>query len=265
MRKILFIVLAVAVALLLCAGCNNSSRTDDDDLDEGLGVIVIGGASDDDTDDDSDDDSNVDDSNVDDDKPGSDTPEEWPFDELPTGFPVYPNGEPSCTINTAGVHIYIYNTDRDACERYMDDLKAWGFEFGEPQSDGECKGYTEDWTISINFDASQRRAKLLLADSDTAPGRPGWPADELPTGFPVYPSGDPIFILDEAGVFLNIYNTDRNTFEGYLDALKAWGFEFNDPTSNGVYVGYTENWAIAIFHEDDYNHTYFGLEPDIGG
>ena len=261
MKKIPLIVLAVALALLLCTGCNNSNRTDDDDSDEGLGVIVIGGASDDDSSDDSNEISG-DDSNVDNDIPGSDTPEEWPFDELPPGFPVYPGGEPSCTINTAGVHIYIYKTDRDACERYMDDLKAWGFEFGEPQSDGECKGYTEDWTISINFDASQLRTKLLLADSATAPGRPGWPSDELPPGFPAYPGGDPIFILDEAGVFLNIYNTDKNTFEGYLDVLKAWGFEFGEPGSDGRLTGYSENWKIVTRFDENNSSTSFLLSPD---
>jgi len=93
----------------------------------------------------------------------------------------------------------------------------------------------------------------------------GWPVDDLPPGFPVYPGGKQEYFINGANVAVSIENTDRNTFEGYLDALKAWGFDFSEPNSSGVYVGYTENWAIAIFFEDDYNHTYFGLEPDIGG
>jgi len=42
MKRILLIVLAIALALSLCTGCNNVKRTVDDDFDDG--PIVIGGA-----------------------------------------------------------------------------------------------------------------------------------------------------------------------------------------------------------------------------
>jgi len=160
MKKILLIVTAIALALTLCAGCNTGSRTVDDDFDDDPEPIVIGDTSDDNSGDKPDDNTNVDDdktdddsddnSNVDDDKSDGDYPEGWPVDDLPPGFPVYPNGEINDLSGEDYIFIVIHNTDQDTFEGYKAELEAWGFEFGELSPAGIYTGFTDDWEVGLS-------------------------------------------------------------------------------------------------------------------
>jgi len=99
-------------------------------------------------------------------------------------------------------------------------------------------------------------------DESTLEYTEGWPTDELPSGFPVYPDGQPRHAFENADVFIIIGNTGKKTFEGYVADLEAWGFEFGEPISDGIYMGSTENMRLYINYNDKFNETFIGLMPD---
>jgi len=162
MKKILLIVMAFALVLSLCAGCNTGKRVVDD-FDDDPEPIVIGGTSDDNSGDKPDDNSGdkpkddsgdkpEDDSGdkPDVDDPAIDIPEGWPVDNLPPGFPVYPNGEINDLSGEDYTFIVIHNTDQDTFKGYKAELEAWGFEFDEPSSNDIYTGFTDDWEIGLS-------------------------------------------------------------------------------------------------------------------
>jgi len=174
MRKTLLIVLAVALALLLCAGCNNIRRVDDDDSNEEPITIVIGGISDGDSDDDSDEGSDDDsdeetynDSNVDNDKPDSSTPIElptehppsleegelpnvWPAGHLPQGFPEYPDGDiGSVKVNAdMSLHIVIEESSQETFGEYIVTLRDAGWQL-ERLGDERVEGWSGIWDYEL--------------------------------------------------------------------------------------------------------------------
>ena len=164
MKKILLIALAVALAISLGSGCNNSRRVADD-LDDDLGPIVIGGTSDDDSGDKPDDNDKPDDKLDDNtgdlpddnsgdkpdvDEPVIDIPEGWPVDILPPGFLVYPNGEVDDLSGEDYIFIVIHYTDQNTFEEYMTELEAWGFEFSALGTDGMYTGITDGWELGLS-------------------------------------------------------------------------------------------------------------------
>jgi len=211
-------------------------------------------------------------------EPAISDPDGWPTDHLPPDFPVYPNGEFEYFLHDKGVVVIaVDNTDKNAYEGYIDDLKAWGFKFEEPDPvvypDGYDDGYyifeTESWMLILSAAPDFNRVSITLGpinDTDTGDGpateyTKGWPTDELPAGFPVYPGGEPEYTIIGSHVLVFVANTDRNAFEGYMDTLIAWGFEFGAPDSKGEYIGYKENWEFTIIFLEDINFLSFGLGP----
>jgi len=238
MRKILLIVLAIAMALLLCAGCNNISHTNDDDLDEELEVIVIGGASDDDPDEASDGDSNDvsdDDSNVDNDKPDGDTPDGWPIE-----LPLYPDGEIERIVPGENDYygIDIINTSKATMEEYAGMMINAGW---------ECTKSDDDLMIK-NFEKGDRSVMLLMYDDeesltislrDTPAERPlpnVWPADRLPQGFPEYPDGNivTVYIFENGNLYITIEETSQETFDKYLTTLKDAGLSVENAGTDTI-------------------------------
>jgi len=187
----------------------------------------------------------------------------WPPDGLPSGFPVYPGGQPEHNFDGAFVAISIFDTDKNTFEGYMDDLRAWGFEFGEPEPDGSYEGYAEKCMLIIGFYDGPGITTIVFSEYDSASAfTAGWPADKLPPDFPVYPGGQLKYFLEGATVFISVDNTDKSTFEGYMDNLKAWGFEFSGQQSNGSYEGFTESWKLTIVFDKNIKHTAIVLSPD---
>ena len=89
----------------------------------------------------------------------------------------------------------------------------------------------------------------------------GWPTDELPSGFPEYPGGQPKHGIDGEKVNIIIENTDKNSFEGYMADLEAWGFEFGEPISDGVYSGSAKDWKLILAITDDFGEAMIVLSP----
>ena len=78
----------------------------------------------------------------------------------------------------------------------------------------------------------------------------GWPSADLPPGFPKYPNGDLYYEADDLGVFLCVLETDRETYDGYLESLEAAGFIF-DPEEDGTYCAVQKTWQLSITFYDD--------------
>jgi len=196
------------------------------------------------------------------DDPSINYTEGWPTDELPSGFPEYPGGKPAHALSSEYLHIKINDTDENNFEGYIADLKAWGFDFNQQEPDGSYKGYAEQWFIIIHFNDRLDTTFIVMSENNhTLGGTEGWPTDELPSGFPEYPGGKPKHNIDGPYVFITIEDTDKKTFEGYMADLKAWGFEFGEPDSDGVYMGFAENLQLIIVFAEDINFVNIGLGP----
>jgi len=85
--------------------------------------------------------------------------------------------------------------------------------------------------ISIGGDSTESRetepATSAQDHYETYDMNSGWPSELLPPGFPEYPGGDQYYDGDEIAVLLYILETDNNTFNDYMAALKSFGFEFD--------------------------------------
>ena len=254
MRKILFIVLAIVLVLLLCAGCNNSSRIDDDDFDDEPITIAIGGASDADSDDASDDDSDDasdDDSNIDNDEPDDGTPDGWPIE-----LPPYPDGvvDDIYIAENGNYSISIINTSKATMEKYAETMINAGWECTDTEDDlmkfnngeyGVMLLLLNGEILSINMGKNSERLEQL----------DGWPADRLPQGFPEYPDGDIYSAYANVeshgkpvALYICIERSSKETFEKYKAALKDAGWELEDfgderILGNAGYLDY-ECWSI---------------------
>ena len=75
----------------------------------------------------------------------------------------------------------------------------------------------------------------------------GWPSSELPPGFPEYPNGYSSFAADNNGVVLvYIDETDKKTFDSYMDSLESLGFGFFLTNAENVYHGAGDDWTATI-------------------
>jgi len=260
MKKILLIVLAIALVLSLCAGCNNSSRIVDDDFDDG--PIVIGGTSDDNSGDKPDDDSGDkpgDNSNGDDDKPIGEAPDGWP-----SGIPPYPDGIITRLESEEldKYNITIENTSKAKVEEYADTLSNAGW---------ECtRDSDEDSRRSFMFNKENFNVSLLLVEDgmtllinyyrilDKEELPKVWPVDYLPKGFPEYPDGDITRVrVDESGsIYINIEESSIESFDKYAATFRDDGWEFESVGEDNEKMVY---WYIA---KGDTRATLFLFVPD---
>jgi len=73
----------------------------------------------------------------------------------------------------------------------------------------------------------------------------GWPAASLPSDFPKYPNGE-VFYYDEDGLLISIINTDKRSFEAFIDSVKKAGFSLD---FNEIFAGYTVSkgsWEMLV-------------------
>ena len=228
MKKILLIALAIALTLLLCAGCNNNSRIDDDDFDEDLGVIVIGGSSGDDSDSDSGDASD-DDSNVDNDQPDSGAPDGWP-----TELPLYPDGEIERIVQGENDYygIDIINTSKATMEEYAGMMTSAGWECTKIDDDLMIKSFEKgDRSVMLLMYDDEETLTISLRDTPVERVLPNvWPVDRLPQGFPEYPDGEivTVYISENGDLYITIDETSQGTFDKYLTTLKDAGWSVED-------------------------------------
>jgi len=76
----------------------------------------------------------------------------------------------------------------------------------------------------------------------------GWPAGAvLPSWFPAYPSGDIYFKVSEDGhIFIYVLETDKNTFNAYMNTLGSVGFSFKPPNEYEISSAVLDGWYIGI-------------------
>jgi len=218
MKRILLIVLAAALMLSLCAGCNTGKRiVIDDDFDDDIGPIVIGGTT-----------SN--DSNVDDDKPHVDLPDGWPG-----VLPLYTDGV--IIRNEQREYdrysITIHHTSKAALRAYGETLSNDGWECTRDDEDGA--------ELALMYYKDDRGVSLLLLDDGTSllltlhrvlesEELPNvWPAGVLPQGFPEYPDGEitRVLLLENGMIIINIEDSSKGSFDKYAATLKdaGWSLE----------------------------------------
>ena len=120
--------------------------------------------------------------------------------------------------------------------------------------------FYDEYLVYVNFQMWPVNKEDNGDKPDTSYSK-GWPTDNLPTGFPVYPGGQPEYNIVGVYISIVITSTDKNTFEGYMDDLKAWGFEISEPDSEGFYTGLTQNWKLGIVFAEGINATILAVEP----
>ena len=232
MKRILFIVLAVALMLSLCAGCNTGKRIIvDDDFDDDIGPIVIGGNTDD--------------------EPHVDIPDGWP-----PNLPPYPDGEiVKLELDDEGrYYITIINTSIAMVEKYGETMINAGWE-----SIGTDDHFS---SLAMWFNKGDREASVILADdaetltirvyrSSEKEDLPNvWPAGHLPQGFPEYPEGEitRVYIADDRMLFITVEGTSRGAYEKYITTLEdaGWSVENDgEMTFEDGGVEYTfVSWSI---------------------
>ena len=256
MRKILLIVLAIALVLSLCAGCNKSRV--DDDLDDGLITIKIGGAPDDIDEPDEDPVDEPDEDPVDEPDDADNEPEDDPVKE-PVEVPPYPFGEIEEIEQEEndGYTITIINTSLAEMEEYAAIMIDEGW-----KSDGiEDVGFS----LTIVFYKGDKAVRLVLLEKEATlfiqvrtvfeeqvlPNV--WPAGYLPQGFPEYPDGHitSAEIHLGGGLSFDIEGTSKETYDKYIATLMDAGWKI-------------ENTDIdVITHEGkEYDYECYYLEKD---
>jgi len=239
MKKLILIILAIAFMLSLCAGCNTVKRIDDD-FDDDIGPIVIGGTSGDNTGD----------------KPRGDSPAEWPTD-----LPPYPDGE--ITRFELGEYddysIIISNTSKETLVEYAGMMTNAGWERRGDDDDDSA-------FIRFSFDKDNYSTALILLSDGTTLSigfyrvldqeelENVWPVDYLPKGFPEYPDGDISRIrVDESGkIIIDISDSSQETFDKYAAALKDAGWELEEysvETMDLWYIDKDEKFGSISFYK----------------
>ena len=234
MKKILLILLAIAMVLSFGAGCN-SNRVDDD-LDYGIGEIVIIGVLDDDVDD-ADDPDDADDINdaVDVDEEPDGDPVEEPVDDPvkePVELPPYPYGEID-EIEQEGNGEYtitILGTSKAEMEEYAVILTAEGWKDTEVSDVGfsfTIQAYKGDKAVQLVLVEKEAtlyiRVRNILEDEVLSHV---WPVDYLPQGFPEYPDGyiTKAEVTGGGMIDIEIEGTNKETYDNYITTLKDAGW-----------------------------------------
>ena len=257
MKKILLIVLALALMLSLCAGCNNSRI--DDDFDDGPITINIGGAPDDDVDD-ADDPVVEEPADVEEPDDADEEPDDPPVKE-PVEVPPYPFGEIEEIEQEEndGYTITIINTSLADMEKYAAMMIDDGW-----KSDGiEDVGFS----LIVTFNKGDKAVMLVLLEKEATlfikvrivfeeqvlPNV--WPAGYLPQGFPEYPDGE----ITRAEIFLggslsfDIEGTSKETYDKYVASLIDAGWKIENKVTD-----------IVVHEGKEYEYECYYLETDRG-
>ena len=235
MRKILLIVLAIALVLSLCAGC--SKNRIDDDFDDGPITIKIGDTSDDVDEPDEDPVDEPIGPPVDEPDDADDEPEDPPVKE-PVEVPPYPFGEIEEIEQEEndGYTITIINTSLADVEEYTaimidEGWKSDGIEdVGFSLTIVFCKGDKEVRLVLLEKEATLFIKVRTVFEEQVLPNV--WPVAFLPQGFPEYPDG----VITNAEIFLggslslDIEGTSKETYDKYIASLMdaGWKIEKTD-------------------------------------
>ena len=183
----------------------------------------------------------------------------WPAEILPQGLPVYPGGE----ILFAGyddygdVLVYIEGTDEGVFNAYRTSLGSAGWEFFEEDEgwSGFFKGgvflyagFAEGDVAIYVFDLS-----ALLGDVQMS-----WPTSDLPAGFPVYPGEVEFASAGSYDVFITIKNSDRRTFDGYIETMRADGWQYMGVEADGEVELAKDTMSLMLSYLDN-GDVYIGL------
>lgn len=83
----------------------------------------------------------------------------------------------------------------------------------------------------------------------------GWPTSDLPPGFPEYPDGEVMYNLGDGSVYITIFDTNANTFAGYLKALVEFGLEDElVADEDGTYTGIIGDLVISLYFDEEYEY-----------
>jgi len=80
----------------------------------------------------------------------------------------------------------------------------------------------------------------------------GWPSDGIPPGFPKYPNGDHYYSFFYDMLTIIILDTDRETYNSYLDSLRDLGFDLSPADGTADYSGTMGEWiTYTIFDQSE--------------
>ena len=236
MKKLLIIMLALALVLAVFAGCGDKGKND---TKGGSMDVVVGGAA-------------------------AAYSNDWLKGlDLPFIVPEYKGG----TLKDAkfdGEHlsVSIVDTSVEACEKYKDEVAKAGWDV-RMTGDGYCYAYTDEWRLMLSYTERQvknKEAAIFVDPYDPEKESSGgefimtddWPKD-LPFDFdlPKYTDGKiKGSTVNNNGVSVTVIDTSDAAVKKYIDELekagwKAWHVE------DGFYAVEQGGWNITLRMEDN--------------
>ena len=264
MKKILLIVLAIALVLSLCAGCNNSRSNDD--INGGLGTVVAVGAPAEEPDDpvvEEPDDPVVE-------EPEDPVVEEpdGPAVEWPSVLPPYEAREGQVdSIKVRGGRTYII-TITDTSESEVGVYRRgtlrnnhWeAVNFRDTKDPDNRRLRKGAYWVSLAMEAPYKTLVITLKEWHEQEVLPSvWPTDRLPQGFPEYTQGKvsgvsayTISLQTEVDLLINFDSLSKGALEKYLNSLKDAGWK----------VEYIGNERFLSYSEDQQNGESWTFEKD---
>ncbi|MCL2815891.1 MAG: hypothetical protein FWD23_14945 [Oscillospiraceae bacterium] len=102
---------------------------------------------------------------------------------------------------------------------------------------------------------NEMKAGYNRAKTDSESGKAeiiNWPAASFPPGFPVYPEGELIYAESLVGddFMVCVAETDKKTYDSYLDKLGAAGWMFSEP-EDGIDMAYKGSYMLSLLYDDE--------------
>ena len=271
MKKILLIVLALALVPSLCVGCNNNRVIRDDDFDDEPVSIAIGGVPDEKPDDPVVEEPN--DPGVEEpDDPVVEEPEdpvvEEPDDpvvEWPSVLPPFEEREgevESIELREDGTYIIkINNTARYYAQQYARTARSkYGWEIINWKEEDPTTTQIRKDTYWAAITIRESIAEITLETWHVWERLPEvWPTDRLPQGFPEYTNG----VINEVAAYvaitqkavdlmIDIKGSSKGSIEKYLPALEDAGWK----------VGYIGNERFITYSDYYRSNESWTFEKD---
>ena len=177
----------------------------------------------------------------------------WPADFLPQGLPAYPGGK----ILLAGydeydaILIYIEDADEGVFNTYRATLGSAGWELFEEDNEGWYGYFRDGVFVYVGF--AEGDAAFYIFDLSDLFGdvQMSWPTSDLPAGFPVYPGEVEFASVGSYDVFITIKNSDRRTFDGYIETLRADGWKYMGAEVNGELELTKDTMSLSLSYLDN--------------
>ena len=229
--------------------------------------------------------------------------EGWPAEKLPQGFPVYPEGKVADVdgeMDGEGIVIEISGTNEATYGTYLNTLESDGWTSSFMEDYGLTYLQKDSFMMLTGFD--EDTFIMYLIDFGYEFDVQEWPIGDLPMGFPVYPGGivtyvsafdDDLDLDDDLGlddldlddmdlddddldldlddddsveadfIYLEISETDEETFNAYLEILEEAGWKETANEDGLIIEMEKDNYWLMIEFFSNFDMVGLGVK-DMG-